>query len=47
MGKIYAGKPLEVKSRAELIATLKPNQLKFMRADCGDLPADFATAAVA
>jgi hypothetical protein len=39
MGKIYTPRPLEIKSRAELIATLKPNQLKHLRADNGDLPA--------
>ncbi|MEP6944879.1 MAG: hypothetical protein ABJA02_03105 [Acidobacteriota bacterium] len=37
-GRIYMGKPIVTKSRAELIATLKPNMLKHMRADCGDLP---------
>ena len=38
MGKIYLGRPIEVKDRKELIATLKPNMLKHMRADNGDLP---------
>lgn len=38
MGKIYIGKPLQVKSRKELIATLKPSALKYLRADNGDLP---------
>jgi hypothetical protein len=38
MGKIYTGKPIEVKTRAELLATLKPNMLKHLREDCGDLP---------
>ncbi|MBK9155596.1 MAG: B12-binding domain-containing radical SAM protein [Chloracidobacterium sp.] len=41
MGKIYLGKPLETKNREELIATLKPSQLKYLRADNGGLPADF------
>ncbi|MGD9590222.1 MAG: hypothetical protein AB7Q37_12210 [Pyrinomonadaceae bacterium] len=41
MGKIYLGKPLETKNREELIATLRPNQLKYLRADNGGLPADF------
>lgn len=45
MGKIYTGKPIEVKSRKELIATLKPNMLKHMRADCGDLPESAAAVA--
>lgn len=38
MGKIYIGRPLRTKSRAELIATLKPKMLQYFRADNGDLP---------
>ena len=38
MGKIYMGQPIEIKTRAELLATLKPNMLKHLREDCGDLP---------
>lgn len=38
MGKIHAGKPLVSKSRRELIASLRPNYLKYLRADNGDLP---------
>ena len=38
MGKIYRGKPLKVKSRAELIASLKPKDWQHLRADNGDLP---------
>lgn len=38
LGKIYYGKPLKVKSRKELLATIRPNQQKFLRADNGDLP---------
>jgi hypothetical protein len=41
MGKIHAGKPLASKSRRELIATLRPNYLKHLRADNGDLPKGF------
>ena len=37
-GKIHVGKPLESKSRRELIASLRPNYLKHLRADNGDLP---------
>jgi radical SAM superfamily enzyme YgiQ (UPF0313 family) len=44
-GKIYAGKPLVTKSRRELIATLKPRDRRFLRADNGDLPAEEAVAA--
>jgi len=39
MGKIYVGKPLQTKSRRELLATIRPNQQRFLREDCGDLPA--------
>ncbi|HEX8142906.1 MAG TPA: radical SAM protein [Pyrinomonadaceae bacterium] len=38
MGKIYMGKPLVTKNRKELIATLKPSQWQYLRADNGDLP---------
>jgi tRNA A37 methylthiotransferase MiaB len=38
MGKIYTGKPIKVLNRKELIATLKPKQLQYLRADNGDLP---------
>ena len=38
MGKIYAGKPLQVKSRRELLAAIKPQHRKYLRVDNGDLP---------
>lgn len=38
MGKIYVGKPLKTKTRRELIATLRPHDWQFLRADNGDLP---------
>lgn len=38
MGKIYVGKPIKVKTRRELIATVKPHYLQYFRADNGDLP---------
>jgi len=38
MGKIYRGRPLEVKTRKELLATIKPQHWKHLRADNGDLP---------
>lgn len=38
MGKIYRGKPLTIKSRKELLATVKPNHWKHLRPDNGDLP---------
>jgi radical SAM superfamily enzyme YgiQ (UPF0313 family) len=40
-GKIYVGKPLVTKGRRELIASLRPNYLKHLRADNGDLPKEF------
>ena len=42
MGKIYVGKPIKTKSRRELIASLKPYYLQFLRADNGDLPEGYA-----
>jgi hypothetical protein len=41
MGKIYPGKPLQVKSRKELIASLKPKDWQYLRADNGDLPVEY------
>jgi radical SAM superfamily enzyme YgiQ (UPF0313 family) len=38
LGKIYTGKPVEIKTRKELIAGLKPHYLQYLRADNGDLP---------
>jgi hypothetical protein len=42
MGKIHVGKPLVIKDRRELIASLRPNYLKHLRADNGDLPIEFS-----
>jgi hypothetical protein len=39
LGRIYVGKPLKTKTRAELIAGLKPHYWQYLRADNGDLPA--------
>lgn len=38
LAKIYTGTPLQVKTRKELLATIRPHQWKFLRADNGDLP---------
>uniref|UniRef100_Q01UE0 Radical SAM domain protein n=1 Tax=Solibacter usitatus (strain Ellin6076) TaxID=234267 RepID=Q01UE0_SOLUE len=38
MGKIYTGRPLQLKSRKELLATLKPQHWKYLRPDNGDMP---------
>ncbi|HWR54238.1 MAG TPA: radical SAM protein [Bryobacteraceae bacterium] len=42
MGKIYRGRPLRVKSRKELLATIKPQHWKYLREDNGDLPDGWA-----
>lgn len=38
MGKLYVGRPLKVKSRKELLATIRPQHWKYLRVDNGDLP---------
>ena len=38
MGKIYHGKPLRLKSRKELIASMKPHYWQYLRPDNGDFP---------
>ena len=38
MGKIYVGKPLHVKTRKELLATVKPSMRQHLRPDTGDMP---------
>jgi hypothetical protein len=30
--------PIKIKTRKELLATIRPNQRRFLRADTGDLP---------
>jgi hypothetical protein len=42
MGKIYIGKPIQVKTRKELIAGIKPHYWQYLRADNGDLPEGYA-----
>lgn len=44
LGKLHAGRPLRIKSRKELLATIKPHQWRFLRADAGDLPDGFSSA---
>lgn len=44
MGKIYTGKPLKVKSRKELLATIKREHWKYLRPDNGDLPDGYEAA---
>jgi hypothetical protein len=42
MGKIYVPKPIPIKSRKELLAAIKPQHQRYLRADNGDLPEHFA-----
>ncbi len=45
MGKIHVGRPFKTKTRKELIASLKPHYLQYLRADNGDLPEGYEPAA--
>ncbi len=36
--KLHEGRPLKVKTRAELLASIRPNYWKYLRADTGDTP---------
>ena len=38
MGKIYSGKRLPIKSRRELLASIRPQLRKHLRSDTGDMP---------
>ncbi|MFQ5740994.1 MAG: B12-binding domain-containing radical SAM protein [Acidobacteriota bacterium] len=38
MGKLYVGRPLRIKTRAELLASIKPHYWQFLREDNGDIP---------
>src|SRR4051812_20469842 len=38
MGKIHLGRPLKIKTRRELLATIKPHQIQFLRPDTGGMP---------
>ncbi len=38
MGKIHVGTPLAVKTRKELLQTIKPHQWRYLRRDNGDVP---------
>lgn len=41
LGKIYVPKPMKIKTRAELLAAIKPQHQRYLRADNGDLPEGF------
>ena len=45
MGKIYRGRGLAVKSRKELLASIKLQHWKYLREDNGDLPNGWDAAA--
>lgn len=38
MGKIYTGRPLRIKTRKELLETIKPSMRRYLRPDTGDVP---------
>ena len=38
LGKIYMGRPLTIKTRRELLATVRPSQWRYLRRDTGDVP---------
>ena len=38
LGRIHVGRPLAIKTRRELLATIRPGQWKYLRPDNGDLP---------
>jgi radical SAM superfamily enzyme YgiQ (UPF0313 family) len=40
MGKIHLGRPLHIKTRKELLATVKPGMRRYLRPDTGDMPDD-------
>jgi radical SAM superfamily enzyme YgiQ (UPF0313 family) len=41
LGRLHVGRPLTIRSRKELLATIKPHQWRHLRADTGDLPDEF------
>jgi radical SAM superfamily enzyme YgiQ (UPF0313 family) len=38
LGKIHVGRPVPIKTRKELLATIKPHQWQYLREDNGDVP---------
>jgi radical SAM superfamily enzyme YgiQ (UPF0313 family) len=41
LGKIYLGRPLHIKTRKELLETVKPSMRRYLRRDTGDVPAEW------
>ena len=37
-GRLYKGRPIRVKTRAELLASIRPGYWKYLREDAGDVP---------
>ena len=37
-GRLYKGRPIQVKTRAELLASIKPGYWQYLREDAGDIP---------
>ena len=37
-GRLYGGRPLVIKSRRELLESIKPSQWRYLRKDTGDVP---------
>ena len=46
MIEFYEGRPLQIKTRAELLVAIRPNYWKFFREDNGDIPTSGTTASV-
>jgi hypothetical protein len=44
MGRIHVGRPLPIKTRKELLETIKPSMRKYLREDTGDMPPGFTPA---
>jgi hypothetical protein len=43
LDKIHLGRPLKIKTRKELLATIKPAMRQYLRRDTGDMPEDDVT----
>jgi hypothetical protein len=40
-GKLHMGRPLTIKTRGELLKTVKPSMRQYLRPDTGDMPEGF------
>lgn len=38
MGRLHVGRPMQIKTRKELLATIRPNQWRYLRPDTSDVP---------